>query len=196
MNTLREHIEMKEELNEDMGSTAAALIIGVPTVGLLTAWGTSLILYGFSKGSRGVYNIFKKAFENFSFIKRDAFETYFQEQKANPIVKQEIVKANEKKREFADILENVYAAISDGNYDELKSAYSALPSNYRNMSAIKQVVINELTKKIGEPPISKPSPGNKTYKIVRNVLGLREAKAAAQAVYYSMSKASNKEEEE
>ena len=59
------------------------------------------------------------------------------------------------------------------------------------MSAIKQVVINEVTKKIGEPAINKPSPGNKTYKIIRDVLGLKEAKAAATAVMYSMSKAAS-----
>ncbi len=191
MNTLKEYIEEKEELNETVGEIAATTVIGLPTIGLLTAWGTSLILYGFSKGSRRVYNIFKKATENFAFIKRDAFETYFNGQKSNPVVKQEIVKATEKKKEYFDVLEKVYDAIDEENYTSLKNEYNALPSNFRNMSAIKQVVINEVTKKIGEPAINKPSPGNKTYKIIRDVLGLKEAKAAATAVMYSMSKAAS-----
>ena len=191
MNTLKEHIEEKEELNETVGEIAATTVIGIPTIGLLTAWGTSLILYGFSKGSRGIYNIFKKATENFAFIKKDAFETYFNGQKSNPVVKQEIVKATEKKKEYFDVLEKVYDAIDEENYTSLKNEYNALPSNFRNMSAIKQVVINEVTKKIGEPAINKPSPGNKTYKIIRDVLGLKEAKAAATAVMYSMSKAAS-----
>lgn len=191
MNTLKEHIEEKEELNETVGEIAATTVIGIPTIGLLTAWGTSLILYGLSKGSRGIYNIFKKATENFTFIKKDAFETYFNGQKSNPVVKQEIVKATEKKKEYFDVLEKVYDAIDEGNYTSLKNEYNALPSNFRNMSAIKQVVINEVTKKIGEPAINKPSPGNKTYKIIRDVLGLKEAKAAATAVMYSMSKAAS-----
>lgn len=191
MNTLKEHIEEKEEITESVGTIAAAAIIGIPTIGLLSAWGTSLILYGFSKGSRGVYNILKRATENFSFIKRDAFETYFHGQKTNPVVKQEMIKANEKKREYADILEKVYDAIEEGSFTSLRNEYNALPSNFRNMSAIKQVVINEITKKTGEPAINKPSPGNKTYKIIRDVLGLKEAKAAATAVMYSMSKAAS-----
>ena len=69
MNTLREHIEIKEDLQESVGEMAAAAIVGIPTVGLLAAWGTTLILYGYSKGARGVYNIFKRATENFSFKK-------------------------------------------------------------------------------------------------------------------------------
>ena len=191
MNTLKEHIEEKEELNETVGEIAATTVIGFPTIGLLTAWGTSLILYGLSKGSRGIYNVFKKATENFAFIKKDAFETYFNGQKSNPVIKQEIVKATEKKKEYFDVLEKVYDAIDEGSYTSLKNEYNALPSNFRNMSAIKQVVINEVTKKIGEPAINKPSPGNKTYKIIRDVLGLKEAKAAATAVMYSMSKAAS-----
>ncbi len=194
--TLKEHIENKEELNEDVGTAAAAAIIGIPTAGLLAAWGTSLILYGFSKGSRGIYNTFKKATENFDFIHRDAFETYFNKQKSNPVVKQEIIKAIESKKEFADVLEKVYEAIANGSYENLKIEYNNLPANFRNMSAIKQVIINEVTKKIGEPAIAKPTPGNKTYKIIRDVLGLKEAKAASQAVMYSMTKASASKEEE
>lgn len=192
--TLREHIENKEELNESIGVAAASAIIGIPTVGLLAAWGTSLVLLAYSKGAKGVYNTFKHATENFSFIGRDAFDTYFNKQKSNPVVKQEIIKAVEKKREYADILEKVYDAIEAADFETLKNEYNALPTNFRNMTAIKQVIINELTKKLGEPAISKPSPGNKTYKVIRNVLGLREAKAAATAVAYSFAKAAATEE--
>lgn len=196
MNTLREHIEIKEDLQESVGEMAAAAIVGIPTVGLLAAWGTTLILYGYSKGARGVYNIFKRATENFSFIKRDTFDTYFNKQKVNPVVKQEMAKAAERKREYADILEGVYNAIEEGSYEKLRSEYNTLPSNFKNMSAVKQVIINEITKKIGEPAINKPSPGNKTYKVIRDVLGLKEAKAAAAAVMYSMNKAAASVEEE
>lgn len=192
--TLKEHIENKENLIESISETAAAVIIGIPTVSLLAAWGTSLILYGFSKSSKGIYNIFKKATENFNFIKRDAFETYFNKQRSNPVVKQEIIKAVESKREYSDILEKVYDAIEEGNYQNLKEEYNALPTNFKNMNAIKQVLINEITKKTKEPPISTPTPGNKTYKIIREILGLKEAKAAAQAVMYSLTKVSSKED--
>lgn len=192
--TLKEHIEYTEDLNENVSEAAAMTIIGIPTIGLLTAWGTSLILLGFSKSSKGIYNIFKKAIDNFRFIKRDVFETYFTQQKTNPIVRQEVIKAVEKKREYGDILEKVYEAINAGNFEDLKMEYNSLPSNYRNMSAVKQVVINEITKKLGAPAISQPSPGNKTYKVIRDVLGLKEAKAAAQAVMYALNKISDKEE--
>jgi hypothetical protein len=189
----REDIKYEEELNEmaDAGLTAAALILGIPTVGLLAAYGGSLVAYAYVKGASGIVNIWRKIGEVFKELRGKRAAEYISRVRRDPLVKQEISKAISSKREYDDVLKELYDAIEKKDFITLKEKYDALTPAFRNMPAVKQIIINEVTKSLGEPPLWPPSPGNKTYKAIRNVLGLQEAKAAARAVVYNANKTMN-----
>lgn len=202
--SFRDYVELDEdtklelELQEsaDAGLSAAALILGIPTVGILAAYGGSLVAYAYTKGVRGIVNIWAKIGETFRELKGRRAAEYINRVKRDPLVKQEINKATEHKREYGDVLKDIYECIDKKDFITLKEKYDALSPSFRNLPAVKQIIINEITKSIGEPPLWPPSPGNKTYKTIRSVLGLQEAKAAARAVVYSASKTMNTAEVE
>lgn len=202
MNNFKDYVNEQEKnkndiLNEDTNAAlaAAAVILGIPTVGLLSVYGSSLFIYSVAKGVSKIDDLWNKIRQTLQEIrgKRVASKMNLLELRKDPLVKQELNKAIENKREYYDVLKEVYEAIDKKDIITTKEKYEALTPAFRNMPAVKQIIINELTKTLGEPPLWPPSPGNKTYKAIRTVLGLQEAKAAAKAVLYSASKATAEE---
>lgn len=199
MNDFRDYLEDKEDikleelLNEspDAGLMVAATILGIPTVGLLAAYGGSLVAYAYAKGIVGIVAIWRKIGEVFHELRGKKAAEYLARVRKDPLVKHEIAKAITKKREYDDVLKEIYEAIDKKDFLTLKEKYEALSPSFRNMPTVKQILINEITKALGEPAQWPPSPGNKTYKTIRNVLGLQEAKAAARAVTYNITKTMN-----
>ena len=120
---------------------------------------------------------------------------YLARVKKDPLVHQEVSKGLSNKREYDDVLKELYQAIENKDFITLKEKYDALTPAFRKMPAVKQIIINEITKTLSEPPLWPPTPGNKTYKTIRNVLGLQEAKAAAAAVVYSAKKTMGQEDD-
>lgn len=183
----QEDIKYEEQLDESAEMVAAA-VLGIPTIGLLSAYGGLLVAYGYSKGVVGLVNLWHKIGGVFSELKGRKAAEYIARVKKDPLVKQEISKAITHKREYEDVLKDIYEAIDKKDFITAKEKYEALTPSFRKMPAIKQVIINSIVKSLGEPPLWPPTPGNGCYKTIRNVLGLQEAKSAAQAVVYSATK--------
>lgn len=189
MKTFKDFIEEQEEkefdtLNEDAAQVIGN-VLGYATVGLLAAYGGSLIVLGAAKSVKGLQYIWEKIRET---IKDETPKSFLFKIKKNKLVNHELTKAEENKKEYGDVLKDVYTAIEEKDFVKTKEKFAALSPQYRNMPEIKQIVINEVTKSLKEPPLWPPSPGNATYKAIRNVLGLAEAKAAAMAVRYHTTK--------
>ena len=189
MKTFKDFLEEKEEkdfdtLNENAGEVIGK-ILGFATYGVFAAYGGTLLILAGAKSYQGLRELWDK-------IKASLHETnpkiFFKKINSNKLVKQETEKAEENKKQYSDILGDVYQAIDKKDFVETKEKFAALSPQYRNMPEIKQVIINEITKVLKEPPLWPPSPGNTTYKAIRNVLGLPEAKAAAMAVKYHTAK--------
>jgi hypothetical protein len=195
MKNFKDYIEEKEDMEDDVlnedgnaGLQAAAIILGIPTIGLLAAFGGTLMVYAYSKGINKLADIWRKIISNFKDFKGKKATEMIAQVKRDPLVKHEINKGIENKREYADVLKDVYECLDKKDFITLREKYQALTPAFKNLPAVKQIIINELTKSMSKPPIWPPTPGNKTYKAIRNVLGLQEAKAAARAVSYSASK--------
>ena len=192
MDNFREYMILKEDAEYDMlnegAEMIAAAVLGIPTAGLLAAFGGSLLVLAYSKGISRLVGIWYKIGETFKELKGRGALEYLSKVRKDPLVKQEINKAISQKREYDDVLKDIYEAIERKDFITLKEKYDALTPAFRKMPAVKQIIINEITKSLGEPPMWPPTPGNKTYKTIRNVLGLQEAKAAAAAVVYSANK--------
>lgn len=200
MKTFKEYLENEEEkdfdiLNEDAATIGTILgkILGISTVGVLAAYGGSLLVLAGVKSYEGLRGIWEQIKGNAKGKKID-FKSFFKKTKSNSLVKQELNKANQKKKKYYEELKGVYSAIEKKDFVETKDKFAALPPNFRHLPEVKQIVINEITKALGEPPLWPPSPGNTTYKAIRNVLGLAEAKAAASAVKYHTSKMMEEDE--
>jgi len=185
MKTLREYLDEKEEenLNESFAGTVGT-ILGYATDGLIAAFGGALLILGAATSIKGIQAIWLKTKE----VWKSDPRTLFKRAKKDKLVKQQLKKSEENKKKFADVLGKVYAAIDKKDFDKAKEEYSKLSVQYKLMPAIKQTIINEITSVLKEPPIWPPSPGNDTYKAIRTVLGLPEAKAAATAVKYYATK--------
>jgi hypothetical protein len=197
MKTFKEYLEESEEKDFDILEEDAAVvgtilgkILGIATIGLLSAYGGSLLVLAGAKGYKGLKGIWEniKATMKGEKVKKIDFRSFFKKTKSNSLVKQELNKANQKKKKYYEELKGVYLAIEKKDFVETKEKFAALAPQFRNLPEIKQIIINEITKSLGEPPLWPPSPGNITYKAVRNVLGLAEAKAAASAVRYHTNK--------
>lgn len=189
MKTFKDFIEEQEEkdfntLNEDAAQVIGT-VLGIATTGLLAAYGGSLIVLGAAKSVKGLQYIWDKIKET---MKGETPKGFLFKIRKNKLVNQEVVKAEENKKEYSDVLKEVYVAIEEKDFVKTKEKFAALSPQYRNMPEIKQIMINEITKSLKEPPLWPPSPGNSTYKAIRNVLGLAEAKAAAMAVRYHTTK--------
>ena len=200
MSDFRNYIELKEDIQYEETLTesaefAAAAILGIPTIGLLAAWGGSLAVLAYSKGITKIVNVWYKIGQNFHELKGRKAMEYLARVKKDPLVHQEVSKGISNKREYDDVLKELYQAIENKDFITLKEKYDALTPAFRKMPAVKQIIINEITKTLSEPPLWPPTPGNKTYKTIRNVLGLQEAKAAAAAVVYSAKKTMGQEDD-
>jgi hypothetical protein len=183
----QEDIQYEKQLNES-AELVAATVLGIPALGLLSAYGGSLLVLAYSKGISGIVSIWRKIGDTFQELKGKRALEYISKVRKDPLVKQEVSKSITKKREYDDVLKDVYEAIDKGDFITAKEKYEALTPAFRKMPSIKQTIINEITKSLGEPPMWPPSPGNKCYKTIRNILGLQEAKAAAASVAYNATK--------
>ena len=194
----QEDEEYENQFNEsaaEVGMQAAASVLGIGALGLLAVFGGSLLVLAYSKGLSKIASIWYRIGENFRELKGRKVLEYLSKVRKDPLVKQEVTKAITNKREYEDVLKEVYESIEKKDFITAKEKYDALTPSFRKMPAVKQIIINSITRSLGEPPMWPPSPGNHCYKSIRNVLGLAEAKAAALSVSYSAIKTMGIEKE-
>ena len=96
--------------------------------------------------------------------------------KGKTVVKRELAKADS----YKERLKDVYEAIDQKDWDEAEKRFKA--SKYTDdIDAIKAIAI-AITDKVGEPPLFVYPSGNETYFLCKRILGMKYAKALANAV--------------
>lgn len=209
MDSLKEYMLEKEVINEEFLSEDAALIaavaLGIPTAGVLIAYGGAMVLAAAAKGTKALIRVWNKAIDEWRSVKdykrKDVgFSQYYNKIRVDPLVRKIFNDENVNQREFANELKDVYAAIDAGLFlkenNIVAEEFSKLSKNLQNNSNVKRAIVNAIIKKTGEPPLWPPSPGNKTYQAIKFSIGIREAKAQATAFRLNaMKTVSNMEEE-
>jgi hypothetical protein len=169
-------------------------ILGFAAGGLVALWVTSLILLLFSKGLKNIWGNIKRAGENMGFTgdKIEKIKSKILSKKESPQVKKEMTEIIDDESDYEDLLERVYMAIKAGNYQKAHEEYMNIPSQERNIPEVTRAIITRVSRREGNIPINKPSPGNKTYQGIKTICGMKIAKAAAVATEFTLGKLAGK----
>ena len=161
-----------EVLNEGFFGTVlkgAASALGY--TGLAVFAGLGLVMLAKSATSREgrINRFFRRIFGSKKNLDFDAV-------KGRSVVKRELSKAESYKEKLKDVFE----AIDHKDWDEAERRFKA--SKYtEDVDAIKAVAI-AITDKVGEPPLFVYPSGNETYFLCKKIVGMKYAKALANAV--------------
>lgn len=193
----------EEFLNEDAALIAAS-VLGVAGAGVLIAYGGAQLLFAAAKGTKELVRVWHRAIAELKsikdFKKKPTFAEYYSRVRSDPLVKKIYNDEVSNVREYASVLKGVYAAIDAGQFEKennkVKEEFAKIPRNLQNSPDVKRTIINAIIKKVGEPPLWPPSPGNKTYQAIKFSIGIREAKAQATAFKLNAMKTVNNIDEE
>lgn len=198
MESLQEYISLKEEkqldeelLTEDV-ATVIMGILAVPSVVALTAWGASWVATSYvsalTKITNSITRMWKKMFSNLKGIDQESIKKNVKEMARDPRTRKVLKQTEEKKRAFEDELKEVFSAIESKDFVEAKRSFNAVAKDIQNNPDVHKVIISEISRVLNEPPLYVTSPGNKTYKAIKQVINIRVARAAALATKMAIEK--------
>lgn len=196
MKNFKEYLEEQEidkiqlELNEDLVTTAGS-IFGYAAAGLLVGWGGSLVIKSYVSFMQRAVAAITKHWRKFVGKPQKKNETteVIQEIKKDQVVKVAIEKSKLEREEHFKELESVFLAIE--GKDVLKAEEELKNSKVKITPVITRVLITEITKVLGEPPIHYGNTGNECYLFVKGLLGIKVAQSAAMVVKEALKKHSD-----
>lgn len=147
----------------------AASVLGYTGLAVFAGLGATMLARSVVSKEGKINKFFRRVFGNKKNLDFDAV-------KGKAVVKRELSKADS----YKERLKDVYEAIDHKDWDEAERLFKA--SKYtEDVDAIKALAI-AITDKIGEPPLFVYPSGNETYFICKKILGMKYAKALANAV--------------
>lgn len=184
--TEKEELDFQQRLDEDF-TVVAGSILGYGTAGLLIAWGASLLVKGYSKfvnkAIKGIINAWKGIFGKKP--KTSEVVNTVNEFKQNPSVKMASNKMETERKEFEESLSEVFSLIKE---DADAAAKAFKDSGVKQSPKVNRVIIGEVAKVLGQPPIHYGNTGNEAYLFVKKILGIKVAQAAATVVREALKK--------
>lgn len=177
---------LERELSEDAAS-AIGLILGYASLTLITAFGGSLLILGGAKSVTLLIRLWRRIFKVAKDIKKDP-RTIVRSVKLDSKVQKEKVKTERITDKYRDDIKEVLAGIRDKDFNRAKDEYNNLERFYKNLPEVHRIIIYETTKAIGEPPLYIANRGNVTYLALKKILGIRIARAAAEATKMALEK--------
>jgi hypothetical protein len=196
MDSFKDYINNKEEeqLDEDIAG-AIGTVLGLTTAGIILAWGGSLLVYAGTTAASKIVGVWRKIKEKIDVIrgiKKEDVKEAVDLMKQDAKVRLEKEKNERHRREFEEELTDVYSAIEKKDFVNAREAFNRLPKTLKDNPDVAKVVIAEVTKEMGEPPLYVVSPGNKTYQAIKRIINIRTARAAADATRMALDKQLNK----
>lgn len=190
--TFRKYIENDEEeqLTKEINENAGAVIgsaLGYGTIGLAAAFGGSLLIYAGVKATGALVKLWKNIIKSAKQIGKKPSQVV-RAARIDPMAKREKEKIDRVEDRYRDELRDVISAIHEQDFDTAKQEFMALSSGLKNLPDINKIVIKEITKTLEIPPLYVTSPGNKNYQAIKKILGIRIARAAAEAIKMSIEK--------
>jgi len=159
----------------------------------LLAWVGSILLTTYFRGigriTSKVVQMWKTLFSDMKdYITKETATSAVRNLAQDPKARQKHQETEKNKRAFNEELKEVYSAIDQKNFDEAKEAFSKTSKFIQNNPDVHKVIISEISRVIGEPPLYVKSPGNETYRAIKKVINIRVAKASAYATKIALGK--------
>lgn len=196
MENFKDYIIDKEEkqyddINEDI-ILAALTILGITSITALLALGGSFVVYGYTKFMSSVVNkiviTWRKIFKSFKGLgKKEAIDVV-RGITQDPKVKIKKKEIDLKTTGYEDELEDVVPEIREKNFNNARVAFRELPKTIKNNPDIRKIIIAEVSKVLKEPPLYVSSPGNESYRMIKKIIDIGTARAAAEATRLSLDK--------
>jgi hypothetical protein len=180
MKSFTEYIEDKE-YNEMLNESAPDIIgkgIVYGSAALYSAWAISALAVGIRKIGSKTWTNLKSAF-GLSNEQVNNLKSNFNKQKNNQSLNELKEKTEQTNRKYEEQLKSVYEAIDLKDWATASDEFHALTKAEQNIPAIKQAIIDEIIKVCKEPPVYTQSPGNITYKAIKQVIDIQTARGAA-----------------
>jgi hypothetical protein len=185
--TEQEEIQCQQELNEDFLNIAGT-VLGYSTAGLLIAWGGALVIKGYTslaqKAIAGVTKLWKNLFKGKA--KASDATKAVEKLRQESTVKVEIEKSKTERDEYAEKLSEVFAAIESKDVDRAIEEFKK--TGEKQNPKINRILVGEVVKVFGEPPIHYGNTGNECYLFVKKFLGIKVAQATAALVKEALKK--------
>ena len=154
-------------------SESVAGLLGFTALALLGGFGGALIAKSHESKKGKVKGFFKRIFG-----KKKEFD--FDTNKNRAVVKRE----QDKVKDAESKIPEVFKAIRMEDWDEAERLFDA--SKYTDNTDVIKAIIMTISEVVGEPPLFVYPSGNDTYFKCKKVVGMKYAKAAAQAVVVAM----------
>lgn len=154
-------------------SESVASLLGFTALAMLGGFGGALIAKSRENKQGRIRGFFKRIFG-----KKKEFD--FDTNKNRAVVKRE----QDKVKDAESKVPEVFKAIRMEDWDEAERLFDA--SKYTDNIDVIKAIIMAISEVIGEPPLFVYPSGNDTYFKCKKVVGMKYAKAAAQAVVVAM----------
>ena len=158
---------------------------------MIAAFGGSLLVLGGVKAIKGIANIWKKVSKTFKKTPMEVNKGLRIDAKVTKI-KNEI---QEKKREYDSELKRVYISLNNKDFKQAREEFLDLDKSLQNNPDVQKTIIADITKVLNMPPMYVQSPGNKSYQVIKQVLNIRIARAAAAATEMALKQVSGEEDD-
>lgn len=182
----------EEMINED-AATVVLAVLGLPSIVALFAWVGSIMFTAYFRGigrlTSKVIEMWKNLFKDFrNYITKDTAQEAVRDLAQDPKAREQYRETEKNKRAFNTELKEVYSAIERKDFDLAKEEFNKTPKYIQNNPDVHKVIISEISRVLGEPPIYVSSPGNDTYRAIKKIINIRVAKAAAYATKMALGK--------
>lgn len=168
-------------LEEGVVSNIIGKILGIGSAGLLTAWLGSLIF----RGGVGVINSVAKTMGKDGITFKKGFK---EETKNSMAMKNEAIKMDQMYKKYEEELSDILGYIKEKQWSNASDAFKELPTDKKNSTEIKKVLIEAIVKATKQIPVSDPTPGNECYQAIRKIMDMQTAKALAAAYQQQIQK--------
>lgn len=186
-NSFKEYLEEKEEqdiglqLDENFAQVAGS-VLGYSTAGLLVSWAGYLIIKGYAslmkRAITGIVKAWKGIFGRTA--KANEATQAIQNMRRSQPVKVAEQKSKQEAKQYDEKLDEVFSAIAE---KDPKKAYEKLKdSGVTQSPVVNRVIIGEVVRVLGEPPLHYGNTGNEAYLFVKTILGIKVAQSTAMAV--------------
>lgn len=182
----REEERYEEVLNEDP-FTILSLVFGYTLNALIIAFGARLLFGegGITNAAKNVFKVFKSSGKKINEQDAKKVADKISLDPAVAKVNQDLKNDFSQNREFAKIIE----AIQNKDAEETIQQIKDLPLSLgKKTSELNKIVVVKATEVFESPPIHFGNTGNETYLFIKKVLGIKEAKASAEAVKLALSR--------
>ena len=206
MKKFSEYIFENEEkqLDESVGAILGSLGIGVGGVitgsvlAGLAVYGAVLIVYGYTKAQSKIIIAITKLWRSLKNVisgtkdfvnnKEGDVREAIRDAQRDPKVVRAIDKMDIVKQKYSEELNDVFESLNQKKWKEAKDKLAKKHDDVKNNPIVRSIIIAEIVKITGEPVMFVASPGNESFRAVKDIFDLKTAKMASDATIEFLKK--------